>query len=180
MKNKLFILGCRLSLVLTIAFLLIPILLLIGYGGSKVMVCLASEEVVFAIKMSIKTSIISTIFCIVIAIPTSYILNESNSLSKKIMTNIIYLPMALPHLVSGIALLLFFGRKGIGEWLYNTFGLDFIFTINGIILAQIFVNLPFTIKMILTVLEQTNEKMIFIARTLGCTQLQAFTSITLP
>ena len=88
--------------------------------------------------------------------------------------------MSLPHLVSGIALLLLFGRRGIGEFLYQNFNIDFIFTVSGIILAQVFVNLSFAIKTILTSLEEINPKTVFIARTLGCNEFQAFIHVILP
>lgn len=88
--------------------------------------------------------------------------------------------MSLPHLVSGIALLLLFGRMGIGDSIYKIFKLDFIFTKQGIVLAQVFVNLPLTIKILHTSLNESNEKMIFVARTLGCNSWEAFRFIILP
>ncbi len=88
--------------------------------------------------------------------------------------------MSLPHLVSGIALLLLFGRMGIGDSIYKILKLDFVFTKQGIILAQVFVNLPLTIKILHTSLNESNEKMIFVARTLGCNSWEAFRFIILP
>jgi len=88
--------------------------------------------------------------------------------------------MALPHLVSGVALLLLFGRHGIGDFLYYNFHIDFVFTVYGIVLAQVFVNLPFAVNITLTSLEEINNKMIFTARTLGCNEFQSFIFVILP
>ncbi len=89
-------------------------------------------------------------------------------------------PYVSSHLVSGIALLLLFGRMGIGDSIYKILKLDFVFTKQGIILAQVFVNLPLTIKILHTSLNESNEKMIFVARTLGCNSWEAFRFIILP
>ena len=99
---------------------------------------------------------------------------------KGMIENIIYTPMSLPHLVSGVALLLLFGRNGIGDFLYNTFHIDFIFTVSGIVLAQVFINLSFSINITLTALKEIDHKMIFTARTLGCNEFQSFIYIILP
>lgn len=154
--------------------------MLIIKGISYVPICLKSVEVQYAITLSIKTSLISTIVCLLLAIPVAYFLHITKLPFKKLIIQIINLPMSLPHLVSGIALLLLFGRMGIGDSIYKIFKLDFIFTKQGIVLAQIFVNLPLTIKILHTSLNESNEKMIFVARTLGCNSWEAFRFIILP
>jgi len=180
MKNKIFIGVLALVLIFTVAFLTAPLIVLIAQGIGYVIPCISSEEILFSIKLSIKTSVISTVICLIISMFSSYALYRCRPRFKKIIENIIYIPMSLPHLVSGIALLLLFGRRGIGDALYNIFNLDFIFTTKGIILAQVFINLPFSIKMISTSLEEVNQKKLFIARTLGCNEFQAFVHILLP
>lgn len=154
--------------------------MLIIRGLSYVPVCLKSEEVQFAIVLSMKTSFISTLICLILALPTSYFLHIKDIPFKKFIVQIINLPMSLPHLVSGIALLLLFGKMGIGNEIYKLFKLDFVFTKQGIILAQVFVNLPLTVNILNTVLSESNDKMVFVARTLGCDSWQAFKYITLP
>lgn len=154
--------------------------MLIIKGISYVPICLKSVEVQYTITLSIKTSLISTIVCLLLAIPVAYFLHITKLPFKKLIIQIINLPMSLPHLVSGIALLLLFGRMWIGDSIYKIFKLDFIFTKQGIVLAQVFVNLPLTIKILHTSLNESNEKMIFVARTLGCNSWEAFRFIILP
>jgi len=180
LKNKIFDVLLTVFFVLVILFIVSPLGMLIIRGLSYVPVCLGSEEVQFAIALSMKTSFISTVICLILALPTSYFLHTKKIPFKKLVVQVINLPMSLPHLVSGIALLLLFGKLGIGNDLQRIFNLDFVFTKQGIVLAQVFVNLPLTIKILNTALSESNEKMVFVARTLGCNSWQAFRHIILP
>lgn len=87
--------------------------------------------------------------------------------------------MSLPHLISGIVLLLLFSWSGLGEWL-SAQGIEVVFHPNGIVLAQVFINLPYMIKMMKTVFDSISTKLEFVARTLGFTYFGAFVSVTLP
>lgn len=138
-----------------------------------------SEEVMFSIKLSLKTSIISTIICLLLALPTAYALSRLKFKFKKVITLIIYLPMSLPHLISGIALLLLCGNSTTGRFL-QSIGLDFVFTVKGIVLAQVFVNISFIIKLLKVGIEKSNSKMEFVARTLGCSEIKSFYKVTIP
>lgn len=180
MKNKIFNTILWSVLILTIIFLIGPIIALIIQGASYIKQALQSEEIIFSIKLSLKTSIISTLICVIISVPTSYAIYKSKSKYIGIIENIIYIPMSLPHLVSGIALLLFFGNRGIGKFLVEYLNLDFVFTVNGIILAQIFVNLSFSIQIISNSLKEIDKKTIFVSRTLGCDEIQSFIHIVVP
>jgi len=180
LKNKFFNIILTGFFIIVLLFIVSPIAMLIIRGLSYVPVCLKSEEVQFAIVLSMKTSFISTLICLILALPTSYFLHIKDIPFKKFIVQIINLPMSLPHLVSGIALLLLFGKMGIGNEIYKLFKLDFVFTKQGIILAQVFVNLPLTVNILNTVLSESNDKMVFVARTLGCDSWQAFKYITLP
>ncbi|MDN9160635.1 ABC transporter permease [Clostridioides difficile] len=180
MKNKFFTTLLTGFFAIVFLFIVSPLLMLIIKGISYVPICLKSVEVQYTITLSIKTSLISTIVCLLLAIPVAYFLHITKLPFKKLIIQIINLPMSLPHLVSGIALLLLFGRMWIGDSIYKIFKLDFIFTKQGIVLAQVFVNLPLTIKILHTSLNESNEKMIFVARTLGCNSWEAFRFIILP
>ncbi len=180
MANKIFNVFLILILVVTALFLIAPLFTIIWEGAGSLVPSLASEETVFAIRLSLKTTMIATLICMFFSVPSSYRLYTMKGKFKKIFANILYLPMSLPHLVSGMALLLLYGRRGIGDFLYNYFNIDFIFAESGIVLALVFVNLPFAINMVLAALEESNGKMVFVARTLGCNEMQAFFRITLP
>ncbi|MDQ0149747.1 ABC transporter permease [Eubacterium multiforme] len=141
--------------------------------------CLLSEEIQFALLLSFKTSIISTLICLIISLPVSFTLSRLDFKFKKIISTILYIPMSLPHLILGIALLLVCGNSFIGRFL-QSIGLDFVFTVKGIVLAQVFVNISFSIKMLKTAIDGSNSKMEFVARTLGCSRFKCFYKVTLP
>jgi len=171
---SMFIIAC-------LAFFFIAIVIVSGMikGIPHITKSLAMPEVQFAFKLSLYTSLISTVFCIVIAIPVAYILARVNFPLKSFFNTLLDLPLALPPIVSGVCLLLFFGTTVFGAWLEKC-GFSFVFTVNGIIIAQIFVNLPFMIRIMKSTILSINPRLEFIARTLGCTQAQAFFKITLP
>lgn len=159
-------------------FIAAPLFMLVKEGFIQLPTALKSREVQFAIKMSLMTSITSTLICLLLAGPVAYFLSRSSL--RHFLMPILYLPLALPHIVSGVALLLFFGFMGIGTWLDEWFNLSFIFTKEGIILAQVFVNLPFAIRLTVLGLANLNEKQLFVARTLGASRWQCFRYVTLP
>lgn len=177
--NKVFDYFLFIIFILVFLFLTSPIVMLIIKGAAAIPVSLKSREVIFSIFLSLKTSLISTAFCMFLAVPCAYSIFRMKKF-KSIIMHILCIPMSLPHIVSGIALLLLFGRMGIGDFLYNYLNIDFIFTRQGIVLAQIFVNLPFAVKQIMISFEDMNKKMIFVAKTLGCNDMQVFWHIVIP
>lgn len=140
---------------------------------------IVSSEIQFAIRLSLFTSITSTAICIFFAIPAAYGLERFNFPGKRIVNVIINIPLSLPPLVSGVALLLLFGTTSFGQSLAEH-GLRFIFSVNGIILAQFFIITPYMIRVLKSTIADINPRLEFVARTLGCSQWQAFYKITLP
>lgn len=165
---------------IVLLFLIAPIFLVIVQGISYLIPCMHDEEMRFAIRLSLTTSIISTVLCLAISLPTAIGLYRMNGLRRKILEGLFYVPMSLPHLVTGIALLLLYGRNGIGQFLFEHFAIDFVYTKYGIVLAQLFINLPFSIKTIMQSLDEVDQKQIFVSRTLGCTELKSFRYIVVP
>ncbi|MDO9326409.1 MAG: ABC transporter permease [Methanoregula sp.] len=140
---------------------------------------LASPEIRFAILLSIATSVISTIICIAIAIPVAYALARYQFFGKRIATLALTIPLTLPPLVAGIALLLFFGTTPWGKALENA-GFAVIFTPLGIIVAEVFVNIPYMIRILRSAFTTINPRYEYVAKTLGCTDSSAFFQVTLP
>lgn len=174
-----FKIGLILFLILTLIFTLTPIVFLVVKGVYNLKDCLLSEEIQFSIKLSFKTSILSTLICLFLALPAAYGFSKLNFKCKNILLTAMYIPMSLPHLILGIALLLVCGNSFLGNML-QSIGLDFVFTVKGIILAQVFVNLSFAIKILKTAIDKSGDKIEFVARTLGCTKFKCFYKVTLP
>lgn len=139
-----------------------------------------SEEAIFSIIMSLKTTIVSTLIVMIVAFPTSLFLSFGKSRLKKLIELILYIPMSLPHLIAGIALLYFFGQSNIGKFITNSLNIEFIFTVKGIIVAQIFVNLPYSIKSLVDFLSKIDKEYFLVARSCGATEIQILKYITFP
>lgn len=161
-------------------FLLTPLVLLLFEGWKGMSYALLEKEVHCALFLSLWTATVATILSMGIAILVGYALHQLVLPLRRVLSVILSLPMSLPHLVSGVALLLLYGRKGLGDWLYTQFRIDFVFTQAGIVLALVFVNLSYAIVMMYSGYEEQGSHMEFTARTLGCSRLQAFCFVTFP
>ncbi|MEW8956350.1 MAG: ABC transporter permease [Clostridium sp.] len=179
MKDKIYLSIFVTFFIIVFIIILSPLILLMIRGFPTILQCLASEEVIFSIKMSLNTSLISTLICLFMAMPTAYFLSSREFRGKRFVSLLIYMPMSLPHLVSGIALLILCSNTLIFNWL-SIKGIDFVFTKYGIVLAQVYVNLPFMIKILQEAFDERNNKMELVARTLGCSKVKTFFYITLP
>ena len=177
-ESKLRILTVSTASLLTI-FILSLVTCVVTHTNPQVLwASIASKEIRFAIELSFFTAIISTLMCIAVSIPASYSLARYEFFGKTLVSTIIDLPLALPPLVAGVALLLFF-KTPFGDYLADA-GLNFIFTPLGIIIAQFTVNISFMLRIMRSTFEGIGPRYEYVAQTLGCTQTQAFLQTTLP
>ena len=167
------------TLLLTIFILSLIICIVTQTNLHILLTSIASEEIRFAIKLSLLTSVISTLMCIMVSIPASYALARYNFPGKTLINTIVDLPLALPPLVAGVGLLLLFGTTPFGNWLAGA-GLEFVFTPLGIIIAQFAVNISFMLRILRSTFEGISPRYEYVAQTLGCTPMQAFLRTTLP
>lgn len=173
----------RVSLAVTLVLFVIISVTLLGlilYSPLPVLAAsLGNPEIQFAIVLSITTSVISTFICIVIALPVAYALARYSFFGKRVATLVMTLPLTLPPLVAGIALLLFFGTTPLGKSLESA-GFAVIFTPLGIVVAQVFVNLSYMVRIMRSAFASINPRFEHVAKTLGCTEAGAFFQVTLP
>ena len=163
-----------------VTYMVIIIVGLIVYPPLPALIeSLTSPEILFAIRLSLITSVISTTLCVVAAIPVAYSLARFSFPGRRLINTIFNIPLALPPLVAGVALLIFFGPSKFGQML-SAAGLDVIYTPLGIIVAQFFVNLPYMVRVTRSAFESINTRYEHVARTLGCTEWGAFRQVTLP
>ena len=92
---------------------------------------LLMPETLFAIRLSLTTSVISTVLCLLVSLPVAYTLARYRIPGRAVINTIIDIPLALPPLVSGVCLLLLFGATPFGRFLEEV-GIKFIFTVQGI------------------------------------------------
>ncbi len=170
-----------LSLSLFLAFFIAAILLsIVTHTNLQALIkSIFSREIQFAMRLSLITSIISTILCLLVSIPVAYALARYKFPGKTLVNTILDLPLALPPLVAGVGLLLLFGTTSLGKALARA-GLVFVFTPLGIIIAQFFVNIPFMLRILRSAFESVSPRYEYVAQTLGCSTAQAFRRVTLP
>ncbi len=162
-----------------VGFIILAISMILIRGVPNLGESLMTPEIRFSIELSLFTSLVSTLLCILFAIPISYGVVRTEFIGKRIVNTILDIPIALPPIVSGVALLLLFGNTPFGHFLADL-GFKFTFTVKGIILAQFFVNVPYMIRILKSTISDIDPRIEFVSRTLGCNKIQSFFKVTLP
>ena len=138
-----------------------------------------SEETEFAVRLSLWTSIISTILIFVVALPSAYVTARYDFWGRSLIDTLLDLPLALPTIVGGIGLLMLFSRTSVGVYLSDN-GIKIALTPLAIVLAQFFVNVPFMVRPFRSTFMSISPTYEYIARTLGCSRTGAFFRVLLP
>ncbi|MFD3155704.1 ABC transporter permease [Haloimpatiens sp. FM7330] len=167
------------TMILVVAFMILAVGCLLLRGMPNLIENLKKPEIRFSIRLSLITSCISTIICVLVAIPVSYGITRFNFTGKRIVELILDLPLALPPIVSGLALLILFGNSSFGRFM-EKIGFPVVFTVRGIVLAQFFVNLPNMIKILKAAFYDIDPRIENVSRTLGLNSMQTFFKVTLP
>lgn len=168
--------------VLGLIFLLLPLAgLLARTPWSTLPARLAEPQVVEALKLSLLTSTMATVLCLVLGVPLAWMLARVTFPGRRLVRALITVPLVLPPVVGGIALLLALGRRGlVGQWLDSTFGITLPFTTAGVVIAESFVALPFLVIAVEGALRGADSRYEEAAATLGSTRWTTFTHVTLP
>ncbi|WP_283169909.1 ABC transporter permease [Curtanaerobium respiraculi] len=169
----------------TIAITLV-VLLFVGSAITAIVVtgfqhlteALFSNEVLFSLRMSVVTSIISTAICLALAMPTAYAITHVRLPGVRLAEVMMELTLSLPYILLGFALLIIFSSP-FGKALKEA-GFAVVFEPAGIVFAQLIVNLPFAIRMVRTAFGDVGHRVEFVAETLGANPFQVFRTIIVP
>ncbi len=167
---------------LGLAFLVLPLAgLLIRTPWATLPQRLAQPGILTALRLSLQTATLATLLCIAFGVPLAWLLARSDFPGRRLMRALVTVPLVLPPVVGGVALLLVFGRRGIvGSWLDATFGITLPFTTAGVVLAEAFVAMPFLVIAVEGALRGADARYEEAAATLGATRWATFTRVTLP
>jgi len=167
---------------LLVAFLVIPLIaLVLSQAGASLAEVARMADVRDAIALSLEGAALSAAFAALAGIPLAYALARTTFLGKPVVAALVDLPLAVPHTVAGIALLMVFGRQGaLGAPLQSLVGLRFWGTLAGIVVAMLFVSAPYTVNAARVGFEAIDPRLEKIARTLGLGPWRTFWRITLP
>ncbi len=168
--------------VLALAFLLLPLLaLLVRAPWRSLPSQLTSTEVWQALQLSLVSATLATAVSLVLGVPLAWLLARTDFPGRGLVRALVTLPLVLPPVVGGVALLLALGRNGvIGKWLDAWFGFTLPFTTTAVVLAEAFVAMPFLVISVEGTLRAADPRFEEAATTLGASRFTAFRRVTLP
>ena len=141
---------------------------------------ITSQSSTTALVLSLKTAAASTALCVLFGVPMALVLARSNARVVQMARPLILLPLVLPPVVGGIALLYAFGRLGlIGQYLHAA-GIQIAFTTTAVVLAQTFVSLPFLVIALEGAARTAGADYEVVAATLGARPSKVWWRVTLP
>ena len=163
-------------------FLVLPLVgLVIRAPWADAAAVLTSAGALQALKLSMITATISVIIVVIIGVPLAWILARPGLRGASLLRALITIPLVLPPVVGGVALFTVLGRSGLfGRPLYELTGFAFPFTSYAVILAQVFVALPFLVLSVEGALRASDRRYEEAAATLGARPVTVFRRITLP
>lgn len=135
-------------------------------------------EISFAVKLSLFTATIASVSALMVSVPVSYLFSRQSFFAKRFFDTLLDLPIVLSPIALGAMLLIFFNTP-LGIQIERHFG-PFVFEVKGIILAQFFVVVGLSIRLLRTVFEGIDSEYENIARTLGYSHIQVFFKVALP
>ena len=142
---------------------------------------LTSEAARTALSLSLITATIAALISVVLGVPLAWILAQPALPAAGLLRPLILVPLVLPPVVGGVALFTLLGRSGLlGRPLYVLTGFSFPFTPYAVVLAQVFVALPFLVLTVEGALRAADRRYEDAAATLGATPLTVFRRVTVP
>lgn len=168
--------------ILAATLFIVPLLgLLWRTPWSRLLDLYRSDIVLDAIRISVVTSIASAFLCVVLGVPLAWLLSRVDFPGRDILRALVTLPMVLPPVVGGAALLFAFGRRGIvGEPLDAATGFVLPFSIWAVIVANTFVAMPFLVVTVEGALRSLDGRHEAAAATLGASEFTVIRRIALP
>ncbi|MCG5450753.1 molybdate ABC transporter permease subunit [Micromonospora hortensis] len=167
---------------LGLVFLVLPLAgLLIRAPWTTLPERLTEPGALTALRLSVQTATLATAFCLLLGVPLAWVLARVEFPGRRLVRALVTVPLVLPPVVGGVALLLVFGRRGlVGGWLDSTFGITLPFTTTGVVLAEAFVAMPFLVIAVEGALRAADHRFEEAAATLGASRWTTFTHVTLP
>lgn len=165
---------------LALCFLVLPLAFMLGrVNWSTLGATLATPEARDALGLSLRTCLMALGVDLLLGVPAALLLSRSWR-GVRAARILVALPLSLPPVVAGIALLAAFGRRSTLGALLSGVGLDIAFTTTAVVIAQVFVSLPFLIVTLESALRAREQGLDEMASSLGASPSRVFWQITLP
>ena len=177
--NRLFnIIMWGVACLLLFIFCALLISMLIELGHGKLLSSPRLEEISFAIKLSLLTATIASVLAVIISIPVAYVFSRHTFIGKNFFDTLLDLPIVLSPIALGAMLLIFFNTP-LGKQFEQWIG-PFVFEVKGIILAQFFVVVGLSIRLLKATFEGIDPEYETLARSLGYNKMRVFLKVVLP
>jgi molybdate transport system permease protein len=165
-----------------LAFLVLPVVgLLIKTPWRRLWSLLSADGSWTALRLSLETATLAMAVSLVLGVPLAWLLARTRVPARRLVRALVTVPLVLPPVVAGIALLLVFGRHGVlGGFLDREFGITLPFTTPGVVIAESFVALPYLVVSVESALRSADPQLEEAAATCGANQWQIFRWVTLP
>jgi molybdate transport system permease protein len=165
-----------------LVFLLLPLVaLFVRAPWSDLPRILRNTEVLTALRLSLECATAATVLSLAVGVPLAWVLARARLPGIRLVRALVTLPLVLPPVVGGVALLLAFGRLGlVGRTLDSWTGVTLPFTTYGVIVAETFVAMPFLVIAVEGALRASDLDLEEAAATLGASRMTTFWRVTVP
>ena len=141
---------------------------------------ITSESALTALWLSLRTSAIATALCVILGVPMAVVLARARFRGQDLLRSLVLLPLVLPPVVAGIALLYTFGRRGLLGQSLEVLGIQIAFSTSAVVMAQTFVAMPFLVVSLEGALRTFGQRYEAVAATLGASPTTVLRRVTLP
>ena len=162
-------------------FIIVPLIKMIVASDPKMLLdTLLDTEVLGSIWLTLYAALIATTVGCILGVPLAYLLARVDFPGKTLVESLIDVPIVVPHTAAGIALLFVFGRNFFAGKAFNAIGIDFVDSTAGIVIAMLFVSIPFLIDSAKEGFKKVDVRLEKVSRTLGASPWQSFFKISFP
>ncbi|MBD7993993.1 molybdate ABC transporter permease subunit [Arthrobacter sp. Sa2CUA1] len=162
-------------------FLLLPLAAITAeVNWGQFIPLITSESSLAALSLSLRTATVSTLLCVLLGVPLALVLARLRFPGKRLVRALVLLPLVLPPVVGGIALLYTFGRQGLLGGVLDVLGIQIAFSTTAVVLAQTFVALPFLVLSVEGALRTAGTRYEAVAATLGAGPGTVLRRVTVP
>lgn len=163
------------------AFVILPLVAMISrVDWPRFIELITSPSSLAALKLSLQTSTAATLLCLLFGVPMALVLARTEFPGQRVVRSLVLLPLVLPPVVGGLALLYTFGRRGLLGQSLQVLGVQIAFTTTAVVLAQTFVSLPFLVVALEGTLRTVGRRYEVVAATLGARPTMVLRRVTLP
>ena len=141
---------------------------------------LGSPMALRALWLSVRTTLVATALAVVLGTPLAYLLARYSFRGRDVLDTLVDLPITIPPVVAGVALLLAFGRRGLLGRHLEVLGVSVAFTTVAVVMAQLLISSPFFVKAARAGFEAVDTSLEAAARTLGASPWRVFWTVTVP